>query len=177
MHIPYQEFYFMRHALTDYNSNGLIMGHLDIPLNEAGRLQVYKAQTICEALPIKKIYYSPLQRTLQTMQIATQNISFAKIALAAFKERNFGILQGAPGKYFTHQDANKFGESYSELLQRIKKGMHTALADHEPVLIISHGDVYKALCEMLETCPLELYNAAIMHFYPLAYHWHQKPVV
>ena len=32
-------FFFVRHGQTDYNAQGRVQGHIDIPLNELGRWQ------------------------------------------------------------------------------------------------------------------------------------------
>jgi broad specificity phosphatase PhoE len=60
-------FLLIRHGETDYNKKMRLPGRLpDVHLNTKGRQQ---AQTLAESLakaPIKAIYSSPLERTMET---------------------------------------------------------------------------------------------------------------
>jgi probable phosphoglycerate mutase len=60
-------FLFIRHGETDYNKKMLLPGRLpDVHLNKKGRQQ---AQALADRLtntPIKAIYASPLDRTMET---------------------------------------------------------------------------------------------------------------
>lgn len=42
--IPHQPFYFMRHGEMDWNRSNLIMGQMDIPLNETGIRQAHNVK-------------------------------------------------------------------------------------------------------------------------------------
>ncbi len=173
MILPFKSFYFMRHALTDYNLKPNVIEQPNIPLNSAGQEQARKAQKLCESLSIQKIYYSPLLRTLQTMQITTKNIVCPKISLPDIQERCFGYSKNVLEKN-VYNKTLQYSESLAEFKSRIEHGISTAISNDETVLFISHGDVYLRLCDLLEIDPLTLNHAAIIHLFPENYCWQQK---
>ena len=86
----------IRHGETAWNVGGRLQGHLDIPLNDAGRRQ---ARQLAQALAargeaIDALYSSDLSRALDTAR-AVANATGAPLATrTALRERFFGDFQG-----------------------------------------------------------------------------------
>ena len=60
--------YIFRHGQTDYNVARRVMGQLDIPLNDVGRIQAAELANKLETATIDVIYSSPLTRAIETAQ-------------------------------------------------------------------------------------------------------------
>ncbi|MHA1551932.1 MAG: histidine phosphatase family protein [Candidatus Heimdallarchaeaceae archaeon] len=85
--------YLVRHGETDYNKERLLMGQLDIPLNEKGLSQAKQVGKVLEDKNITKIYSSDLQRATKTAEIInTQNIPIELVT--TFREHTLGRLDG-----------------------------------------------------------------------------------
>ncbi|EGC32467.1 hypothetical protein DICPUDRAFT_98874 [Dictyostelium purpureum] len=69
-------FTFVRHGETDYNKNGILQGHLNIPLNNKGRQQaVSVGQKLSkENVPINLIITSDLDRAYETATIIKEQL-------------------------------------------------------------------------------------------------------
>ncbi|WP_233151704.1 histidine phosphatase family protein [Pelomonas sp. KK5] len=84
----------IRHGETDWNRGSRIQGHIDIPLNEMGRLQ---ARRLAEALAgetLDVIYSSDLGRARETAA-AVAAVTGAPLQLEpALRERAFGAFEG-----------------------------------------------------------------------------------
>ena len=66
-------FLLIRHGETDYNKKMRIAGRLPgVHLNKKGRQQAQVLADRLASLPIKAIYASPLERTMETAAAARQ---------------------------------------------------------------------------------------------------------
>lgn len=65
-------FYLIRHGETDWNFEKRLQGKIDIPLNKRGISQANNLRKTLQNISYQEIYSSPLGRSLQTAQIATQ---------------------------------------------------------------------------------------------------------
>ncbi|MDR1969608.1 MAG: histidine phosphatase family protein [Burkholderiaceae bacterium] len=85
----------IRHGETDWNVVQRVQGHLDIPLNDAGREQAQRlARTLAAGEPIQHIYSSDSSRALDTARAVSELTGAPLTASAALRERCFGDLQG-----------------------------------------------------------------------------------
>jgi broad specificity phosphatase PhoE len=108
--------YAFRHGQTDWNKEGRIQGHLDVPLNETGRGEGRRLARGLRALPIRLILSSDLSRAVDTAAIAlaeaTRNGWHPEIPIlrdARLREVDLGNLQG-----LTHTEIHaRFGASLS----------------------------------------------------------------
>lgn len=154
--ITQQPFYFLRHGQTEHNVKQLLRGHQDISLNHYGKQQALSAQPLLEQCNIATVCYSPLTRTYETMSLATANLSCNKIALYD--------LQAIDTRMETEQ----------EFCKRVRTGINHALDYPALVLIVSHGDVYKRLCHLLDLAYFPIDNGQIVHFKPRNGAWEMK---
>lgn len=123
-HIPKTAFYFIRHGQTDWNKYKNTLCHQDdIPLNETGIEQVTNLRNLVEALPIRRLFSSPLARAKETAEIIVKNHSTLKIQ-----------LHDGLGKI----DPQILVYTFTEILN-----------DGELPLIVSHGEVYRVLLNLL----------------------------
>jgi len=115
------EIFAFRHGQTDWNKEGRIQGHLDVPLNEEGKEEAKRLARGFRRVPVSLILSSDLSRAVHTSEIA--------IALAneegwhpevpilkdeRLREVHLGALQG-----LTHTEIHeKFGGELSGKLGR-----------------------------------------------------------
>lgn len=157
--------YFIRHGCTDWNVNKLCQGHRDIELNEIGRHEAKMASELMSDLAISKIYSSPLKRALETAQIIQLSIFSIKIEiLDQLKERNWGELEGISSEEMykleerEEQDPTfhigKGVEDRHSFHKRLIEGIKKVFENEGTSLIVSHGRVFHALCEIFNLPPM-----------------------
>ena len=66
--------YIFRHGQTDWNAEGRIQGHIDIPLNETGREQARKLIPVLKKLKVEAFLSSDLSRASETAQIIADEL-------------------------------------------------------------------------------------------------------
>ena len=93
--------YAFRHGQTDWNKEGRIQGHLDIPLNDVGRAEGLRLARALKLLPIRMILTSDLSRAVDTATItlaeAIRNGWHPDVPIlrdARLREVSLGALQG-----------------------------------------------------------------------------------
>ena len=64
-----REIYLVRHGETDWNNNGRFQGHINISLNEEGKIQAQKAYERLKTIDFDLIYSSDLERAAETARI------------------------------------------------------------------------------------------------------------
>jgi probable phosphomutase (TIGR03848 family) len=152
-------FLFIRHGETDYNKKMHLPGRLpDVHLNKKGRQQ---AQAVADKLadaPIKAIYASPLDRTMETAKMLADALKLEIIPLAGFLETDCGEWQGQSVKKLrrqkiwqsVQQHPSLFtfpgGESVSECQHRTVQAVESLRLIHAPqdlVACFSHSDPIK----------------------------------
>lgn len=153
---PKLPFYFVRHGETDWNKARIIMGQADIHLNETGIQQAHAlAQNIAD-LKISHIVSSPLMRAQQTAQIIAGVLKKPIIMIDELQEAHAGPMQGrrkdSDFEYWAQGGDIEGVETWADFIQRVSSGLEKALSystHEEPVLIVAHGGVYRALQKIL----------------------------
>lgn len=148
----------VRHGETAWNAERRLQGHLDIPLNENGRVQAGATATSLSAHRFTALYTSDLDRARQTAQAAAELCGLPPIIEEQLRERHYGAFQGLtydeasaqfPDDYarFVARDCVSplpgDGESLHAFEQRITTTLE-ALADRhqgEQILVVTHGGV------------------------------------
>ena len=155
--------YLLRHGETDWNKEGRIQGHTDIPLNRKGRMQI--AQTakglagICPNIDL--MICSPLVRARESAEIAAENLHYPIdriIVEPMLIERCFGEAEGLTAeereeKYPNYQYSDTGYripgiEEYDDLMKRadsVFQKIVSTYQDKENILAVSHGAILAAI--------------------------------
>src|SRR5580704_1282116 len=169
--------YYVRHGLTDWNAAGRLQGHLDIPLNQAGREQAAHCATILgdlfarEGRPAAELDYvsSPLSRARETMEIMRVALGLAPTAYALeprLTEIAFGEWEGLTYDEVMRRDPDivarretdkwEFlppgGENYRQLALRVAAWYATLTRD---TVVCAHGGTGRAMVAVLGIAPPE----------------------
>lgn len=142
-------FYIVRHGQTDWNVEKRIQGISDIPLNEAGKLQVEALRDMLNSISFSYCYSSDLQRAVQTAHIILKENVPVRLD-SRLRERNFGSWEGCLSCEF--DDALKqqgHVESDGALRERMVACLHEIAERHRgsQVLITTHGG---GICRLIE---------------------------
>ena len=154
---------YLRHGETDWNLEGRLQGHIDIPLNDAGRAQARRnGRAMVERFPDVAGYdfvASPLRRARETMEIVRRSLGLEPSAYRVddrLKEIAHGALEGLTDPEFAArhprlaaarradiwQFAPPNGESYSQMSERVAGWLVTL---DRPTAVVAHGGVGRAL--------------------------------
>jgi broad specificity phosphatase PhoE len=149
----------IRHGQTDWNIIKRSQGHLDIPLNQAGRRQSELLAQRLASWPISAVYSSDLSRASETASIVGRALGLTPLLDTALRERHGGIFQGLTGDEIkrTYPDALRAfldhgrpppgGESNLALAQRASPALERIAAAHrgEMIALVTHGGTLRVL--------------------------------
>lgn len=155
--------YLLRHGETDWNKEGRIQGHTDIPLNQKGRIQIAQAATglarICPKVDL--ILCSPLSRARESAEIAAENLHYPSgriVVEPLLIERSFGEAEGMTAaereeKYpnYHYSDTGYHFpemEEYEDLMKRANSAFQKIVdtyKDKDNILAVSHGAILAAI--------------------------------
>ncbi|HZD57991.1 MAG TPA: histidine phosphatase family protein [Anaerolineales bacterium] len=164
----------IRHGENDYVKKKRLAGRKDgVHLNEKGRAQ---AQLLAEKLagaPIKAVYSSPLDRTMETAKPIAKALGLKVIPRPGLLETDIGKWQGKKlkklGKKKIWQAVQhapslvRFpeGESFSETQQRMCCEIEAICAEHEPqdlIACVGHSDPIKLAVAYYLGLPLDMFQ-------------------
>lgn len=175
MHIPHKQFYFVRHGQTDWNYQNIRMGWTDLSLNNVGISQAHEIAHVLKNIDIASIAVSPLCRAVTTAHIIAQHICQPVHIIENLKECCWGIMEGQDKNDRTlleewYKDKEiQNAERFSSFTRRVRSGLASALELPGPVLIVSHGGVYRAIQEILILPSISLQNCSVMCHTPPAH--------
>ena len=163
--IPKKSFYFVRHGITPWNLESRIQGSMDIELHELGREQARALQEACKTLPITHIFYSPMKRTVETMQLINEQKQHPSTPIHHLKEWHRGSLEG---KLVSHAEAVGHqavdAESEKDFFDRTVAAMNQISAHDGIPLIVAHAGTYRALCHYMGIPSTSIPNCEMVHF-------------
>lgn len=145
--------YLIRHGETDFNREGRMQGHGEVPLNDTGIAQVTLLAHRLAGESIDHIYASDLRRTVMTATVIASHTGASLSYDAGFRERDPGELTG--NRYETCMEFfndSTFeppgGESVPVFEARVREAF-TSLVEREGgngrrLAIVSHGMVCMA---------------------------------
>ena len=160
----------VRHGETDWNSQGILQGWIDVPLNALGRRQARAMAAQFDRTGFSAIWSSPLIRARETAEIIAPLI---RLPFPRFHdglmERNFGIFQGIPKSELAELNpvelqlilkrnpAGHFegGETMDEFADRILEALVSIGSLHtgQKVLVIAHGWVMDVITRHINGLP------------------------
>lgn len=97
------EIFIFRHGQTDWNIEGRIQGHLDIPLNDTGREQARSLIEPLRRLKIQALLASDLSRASETAAIIAESLRLPLFNDSGLRETHLGKLQGLTWKEASEQ--------------------------------------------------------------------------
>lgn len=172
-------FYFLRHGVTDHNQRRLVMGQLDIPLNDAGRRQAEQAGLVLGGQPIGQILASPLARATETAAIIGRHLGLAVTVLEALRERDWGEMAGRSYRELMRADAIPAGAETLAAFSGRVLGALGRLAPGGVPLLVAHSGICRVLRHALSIVDD---HRAVPHAVPLLFSpdragiWHEQPL-
>ena len=145
---------FLRHGPTDWNTQGRIQGHTDIPLSAAG-LEQMQGLRLPPEFAAARIFASPLIRARQTAQALGLSVGALD---ARLMEQNWGRWEGLTNAEIRAQDGEECfvragvkhqfrppgGESTAELMARVAAFMVDAARERRDAVAVAHFGVLRA---------------------------------
>ncbi len=161
--------YLVRHGQTSWNASQKCQGHTDIPLDESGTEQASRLVQVFDSLPLKRILTSDLSRAIETAQPVAAHHNIQIEARFDLRERSFGDWEGAAfedlGRFFVEESLKTGsaatelrppnGESLADVWARIERVTEEIHAEHEPILVVTHGGTCSLLLAKLIGSTLE----------------------
>jgi broad specificity phosphatase PhoE len=175
--MPAPILYYVRHGLTDWNIEGRLQGHHDIPLNARGRVQAAACGEILRDLfardgrRAEDLGYasSPLVRACVTMDILRETLGLEpggyqrepRLAELSFGEwegltyldvlkRDKDVVSKREGNKWLFQPPG--GESYEQLAARVGAWYATVTQD---TVVTAHGGTGRAMVALFGAAPPE----------------------
>lgn len=163
-------FLLIRHGKTEWNAQGKIQGHSDIPLNEVG---IGQAKSVAQKLAdsnekVDAIYSSDLQRAVSTAREISQIFNRTIITDSALREMFMGVAEGMEQSEYQNvykSDQEKLtdffpnrwdrwqhtvvpgAETIAETLLRLEAFLRNIARFHQghTVVVVTHGAAIKTL--------------------------------
>ncbi len=163
--------YLVRHGESEWNKEGRIQGHADVPLSELGRRQARLLGERMAGERIDAVYSSDLSRAVDTATGALGGRDIPLVIDPNLREFSYGSWEGLTLQEVEAQDPELFaarftrgdnsfsapgGEDSTDILQRVQRfldGMAERHSPDEDLLIVGHGGSVRALAICLLGLP------------------------
>lgn len=160
----------VRHGQTDWNVQGRMQGHSDIPLNANGVQQAAVAAEALRGRPIGAVISSDLIRARQTAEPIAAVAGVELVLEPALRERGFGVAEGELETEIDQQLEGRFaelwadpdftfdgGETRRQVYQRLAAFLEALLAapPAAEIVLVSHGGALHVARGFLEHIPVE----------------------
>jgi len=175
--------FLIRHGETDWNAEGRIQGHLQIPLNARGRDQAEALAVRLRSSRFEAVYSSDLLRAIQTAQAIVRHSGYDIREEERLREWNLGVLSGLLRSQAEREEPHAArirsdylvdepipgGESIRQRFERVTGVVADIALRHrgESILVVSHGgplgDCYRRATGrgIEERIKIDLFNASI----------------
>ena len=165
----------MHHGETEWNRDGRIQGHTDVPLNQLGRRQVKTLAKRLAESQFSTVYTSDLSRAVETAQTIVGGSDASIKTDADLREFSYGDWEGLTLKEAESKDSGLFaelmklennefsgpnGETTPQVLDRVRRFYASEAPNLDPsddILIVAHGGSIRALLVCLMELPDELF--------------------
>lgn len=150
-------FLFVRHGAHDYLGRAIAGRIAGVHLNDLGRQQAEHLGEKLSQLPVDAVYSGPLERVRQTAEPISRKFrlplqiddAFNEIGVGEWEDRSFAELGEEPlwrrFNSFRSSTAPGGGELMLEVQARALRKLDELRRRHEFVVVITHGDVIRAV--------------------------------
>lgn len=154
--------YMVRHGQTNWNSEGRLQGHTDIPLNEEGLRQAESIGRRLSRIELSAVYSSDLQRAAQTARAIADFHGLEVTATPYLRESCLGEWEGLTADEIVargdeqlwndyRKDSTAYrppgGEPYQQVWDRLMVVRDLIVGAHPKghVAVVGHGGSMRAL--------------------------------
>src|SRR3989338_2135828 len=147
------KYFVMIHGWAESNEKNTISSKLEnshkYPLTEKGKEQVKTSAEKLAGQKIDLIFYSPFERTKETVFIVAEKIGLAKENIISDKrlsEMDWGVFDGRPVEeckdLLSFTEIAQWGESFNDLRKRTGEFLYDVEKKYSSknILVVSHGD-------------------------------------
>jgi len=159
--------YLVRHGEAE-GSEGLAVGHLDLPLSAPGARNVEALAASWQGPPPGRIFSSDLRRAAESARILATRFGRSPVTDPRLREVSFGEWDGRSWDEIYDRDRQRYdawterwwdlappgGESFADLEARVLAWFRE-LKEEETVLAVAHGGSIRALLAGLRAIPRE----------------------
>jgi len=180
--------FLFRHGQTDWNREGRIQGHLDVPLNDFGRSQARALIAPLRRLSIESILSSDLSRARETAEIIAQTLGLPMALDEGLREIHLGKIEGLTRteiiSRFGTEFSDRIGGSHSSrplsdsdvaflgaesgdaVTSRALVAIETYIgrSGHQRIAVATHGGVIRRLIQFSgldEILPAPVFNGVL----------------
>ena len=142
----------VRHGETEENALKNF-SRKDIQLSQRGRIQIENTRKYIETLDFKKVYVSPLNRTIETMEIlkleGIKEKRIQEVDFGLFEGKNYETLEREFPKETKLWNENPItyavpqGESIEGAYSRVKEFLEELIERDENVLLVCHEGIIR----------------------------------
>lgn len=167
-------FLLVRHGENEYVSKGRLAGRLPgVHLNDKGRKQAQALADVLKDAPIKAVYSSPIDRTMETAQPIAEALDLDVIPRDGLLEIDFGNWQDKTLKQLRRRKLWKVvqstpsmmefpqGETFFNAQARVVKELIDLSKKHKKddlVVCVSHSDLIKLAVAYFLGLPIDLFQ-------------------
>ena len=159
--------YLVRHGEAE-GSEGLAVGHLDLPLSALGARNVEALAVSWQGPLPDRIFSSDLRRAAESARIFAAQLGGSPVIDPRLREISFGEWDGRSWDEIYESDRHRYdawserwwdlaplgGESFADLEARVLAWLRE-LKEEETVLAVAHGGSIRALLAGLRVIPRE----------------------
>lgn len=171
-------FLLIRHGENDWVGKKLAGRLPDVHLNKNGHQQAQKIADVLKDAPIKAIYSSPMERTIETATPLAEKLGLQIVQKPDLQEIDFGDWQGKSIKQLARRKLWKTvqnnpqemvfpgGESFSGAQIRLAECLKSISQEHEEVDVVacfSHSDSIRLLVAYFLNMQLNDFQRVAIH--------------
>ena len=169
----------VRHGETEWNAQGRIQGHSDVPLADRGRQQARAIARRLQGHAFDAAYSSDLSRTRETAEMILGESGIPLESTPMLREYQKGVFEGLTVHEYARQYPEQYeaslvndldfaptgGESMRECSARLAKFAELLVERHmdDTVLVVGHGGSLRSLLVALLDLPLAANWKFVMH--------------
>ncbi len=148
----------IRHGQTPDNAAGLILGHRDPPLSDAGREEAHRLAARLRGAPIAAVWTSPLRRARETAEIVAAALGVEPVVCAELTESARGRWEGVAVALLARDEPHLHaafvsgdpsfafpgGESLRAQRERTRAGLACIARGALPAAVVAHAGTVRA---------------------------------